>query len=115
MKVFAFDGIIADLPCTGSGTWEELPKAALLPEEEIAKYAALQLDIVSQAYKVLKPDGRLFYITCSRFPTKRTGRILNASLPPSIEMCPIRLTISITPDGGDTLFVAGLEKPSRYS
>ena len=105
-----FDGIIADLPCTGSGTWGRAPERLhFFREEEIAKYAALQLDIVSQAYKVLKPDGRLFYITCSVFRQENEENIerITSTLPLK---CVNQTYHFHHPDGGDTLFVAGLEK-----
>ena len=61
-----FDVIIADVPCTGSGTWGRNPEQLFYFEEaKIGEYAALQRTIVSNAISQLTPGGSLVYITCS--------------------------------------------------
>lgn len=63
-----FDLIIADVPCSGSGTWARTPEQLHnSKKEQIAEYAALQKKIVTNAAKALKDDGYLLYITCSVF------------------------------------------------
>ncbi|HEV8270424.1 MAG TPA: Fmu (Sun) domain-containing protein [Chitinophagaceae bacterium] len=60
--------IIADVPCSGSGTWSRTPEQLYFFEEsEIGRYAALQKKIVSNAIPHLKPGGSFIYITCSVF------------------------------------------------
>jgi 16S rRNA (cytosine967-C5)-methyltransferase len=64
----SFDGIIADVPCSGSGTWGRSPEMlTLFNEEEINTYSEKQRRIVAKAHKHLKPGGKLIYITCSVF------------------------------------------------
>src|SRR5690242_2307423 len=64
----SFDVIIADVPCSGSGTWSRTPADLLFfQRNQIQKYAALQKKIVFNATKKLKPAGYLHYITCSVF------------------------------------------------
>ena len=59
---------IADVPCSGSGTWSRTPEQLYFFEEEsIKKYSALQKKIVSNAIPHLKPGGSFVYITCSVF------------------------------------------------
>ncbi|MGN6267574.1 MAG: Fmu (Sun) domain-containing protein [Ginsengibacter sp.] len=64
----SFDVIIADVPCSGSGTWARTPEQLLFfQQNEIEKYALLQRQIVMNAMPFLKPNGYLLYITCSVF------------------------------------------------
>jgi 16S rRNA (cytosine967-C5)-methyltransferase len=63
-----FKLIIADVPCTGSGTWSRTPEQLyFFDERKIETYAALQKKIVSNAIPQLQPGGALIYITCSVF------------------------------------------------
>ncbi|MEP7258796.1 MAG: Fmu (Sun) domain-containing protein [Flavitalea sp.] len=63
-----YDLVIADVPCSGSGTWSRSPeRLSFFSAGEIAKYAALQKKIVSNAITYLRPGGIILYITCSLF------------------------------------------------
>ena len=60
--------IIADVPCSGSGTWSRTPEQLYFFEErEIERYSTLQKRIVSNAILQLQPGGTFIYITCSVF------------------------------------------------
>lgn len=60
--------IIADVPCTGSGTWSRTPEQLyFFDEKKIDEYAALQKRIVSNVIPQLKDGGYFVYITCSIF------------------------------------------------
>ncbi|MCD6063434.1 MAG: methyltransferase [Flavipsychrobacter sp.] len=63
-----FDSIIADVPCTGSGTWARTPEQLyFFKQAAIDEIAKLQTTIAVNASKLLKPGGNFFYITCSVF------------------------------------------------
>jgi 16S rRNA (cytosine967-C5)-methyltransferase len=63
-----FDLIIADVPCSGSGTWARTPEQLYFFEEEkINHYSQLQKRIVSRVVPLLRKGGALLYITCSVF------------------------------------------------
>ena len=63
-----FDFIIADVPCTGSGTWARTPEQIqFFKEETITEYASTQKKIISNILPALKNNGYLLYITCSVF------------------------------------------------
>lgn len=61
-----FDGILVDVPCSGSGTWARNPDARwrIFPEQ-IRNYALIQANLLEIAAKKIKPGGRLVYSTCS--------------------------------------------------
>jgi len=60
------DLVFVDAPCSGSGTWRRRPEDAWrLTEEEVERLHALQVRILTQASQLVKPGGRLVYVTCS--------------------------------------------------
>jgi 16S rRNA (cytosine967-C5)-methyltransferase len=60
------DVVLVDAPCTGSGTWRRRPEDAWrLKPEEVDRMHTLQMGIVARAAKLVKPGGRLVYVTCS--------------------------------------------------
>ncbi len=63
-----FDLVIADVPCSGSGTWGRTPEQlCYFDEKKINEYATLQRKIIDTVITHLKPGGDLLYITCSVF------------------------------------------------
>ena len=63
-----YDTVIADLPCSGSGTWSRTPEqSCFFSRSKIRHYSDLQRSILKNVVKTLKPGGRLVYITCSVF------------------------------------------------
>lgn len=63
-----FDIILADVPCSGSGTWSRTPEQTYFFEEKkIDVYQGLQKRIVSHAIPYLRKGGLFIYITCSVF------------------------------------------------
>lgn len=62
----SFDIIIADVPCSGSGTWGRSPEhLAFFPENKLEEYVSLQKNIIKNLPALLTKNGLLFYITCS--------------------------------------------------
>lgn len=60
--------IIADVPCSGSGTWSRTPEQLyFFQKRKIEEFSALQKRIVSTAIPQLQPGGSFVYITCSVF------------------------------------------------
>ncbi len=69
-----FDLIIADVPCTGSGTWARTPEQlCYFNEKQIEKYSALQKQIIQNVIPYLNPGGLFLYITCSVFKKENEG------------------------------------------
>jgi 16S rRNA (cytosine967-C5)-methyltransferase len=62
------DLVLVDAPCTGSGTWRRRPEGAWrVTPDDVARLAALQPQILGRAAGLVKPGGRLAYVTCSIF------------------------------------------------
>ncbi|WP_292174196.1 RsmB/NOP family class I SAM-dependent RNA methyltransferase [Brevundimonas sp.] len=60
------DLVFVDAPCTGSGAWRRHPEEAWrLKADEVERLHALQRRILNQAAQLVKPGGRLAYVTCS--------------------------------------------------
>ncbi|MFP5296688.1 MAG: RsmB/NOP family class I SAM-dependent RNA methyltransferase, partial [Alphaproteobacteria bacterium] len=60
------DLVFVDAPCSGAGTWRRRPEDAWrLTSEEVERLHALQVRILQQAALLVKPGGRLVYVTCS--------------------------------------------------
>ena len=61
-----FDGIVADVPCSGSGSWRRAPEAKwrLTPDRLVA-LTAIQSDILKRAVRLVRPGGWVAYMTCS--------------------------------------------------
>jgi 16S rRNA (cytosine967-C5)-methyltransferase len=61
-----FDGVLADVPCSGTGTLARHPEIKWrLTADELKEFHALQVAILRAALQKLKPGGRLVYSTCS--------------------------------------------------
>jgi 16S rRNA (cytosine967-C5)-methyltransferase len=64
----AYHFIVADLPCSGSGTWSRTPEALYyFDPESISNYRQRQESILENISGHLNPGGVLVYITCSVF------------------------------------------------
>jgi 16S rRNA (cytosine967-C5)-methyltransferase len=64
-----FDKILLDAPCSASGIVSRHPDIPFLRREaDIKSLQQRQRAILSQAWKMLKSEGLLLYVTCSIFP-----------------------------------------------
>ncbi len=62
----SFDRILVDAPCSATGVIRRHPDIKLLRrEQDIAHLADKQLAILLGLWPLLKPGGRLLYVTCS--------------------------------------------------
>jgi 16S rRNA (cytosine967-C5)-methyltransferase len=61
-----FDRVLVDAPCTGSGTWRRNPDARwFLTSTDLDELADKQQRILDSAARLVRPGGRLVYVTCS--------------------------------------------------
>lgn len=67
--------VLADVPCTGSGTWRRSPEVlALFQVEKIAKYASEQYEILA-ALAASETIHTILYCTCSLFSEENENQI----------------------------------------
>ncbi len=72
----AFDRILLDAPCSGTGVIRRHPDIKLLrTPADIAQFALLQSRLLETLWPLLVPGGILLYATCSIMPAENTGVI----------------------------------------
>jgi len=60
------DAVLIDAPCSGTGTWRRNPESRWrLTPAELGRLADLQQRLLAVAADLVKPGGRITYITCS--------------------------------------------------
>lgn len=70
------DLVVADSPCTGTGTWRRRPDAKWrLKPAALEARVEDQKRVLERASRHVKPGGRLVYITCSILPEENTDQI----------------------------------------
>jgi 16S rRNA (cytosine967-C5)-methyltransferase len=72
----AFERVLVDAPCSGSGAWRRHPDARWrLTPEKLEDYKAAQRDVLGKAAQLVKPGGRLVYVTCSLLPEENAEQV----------------------------------------
>jgi 16S rRNA (cytosine967-C5)-methyltransferase len=62
----SFDRVLVDAPCLGVGSWRRNPDAKWRSTpQDLAELQVRQHDILASAARLVKPGGRLAYVTCS--------------------------------------------------
>ena len=69
------DAVLIDAPCSGTGTWRRNPEARWrLDEKELARLTKIQSYLLDIAAKLIKPGGRIIYVTCSLLDEEGAGQ-----------------------------------------
>ena len=109
-----FDGIIADVPCTGSGTWARNPEHLLNNHAKnvLQFYQPLQRKLVENSIVNLRENGQLIYSTCSVFAAENEENVAYF-----LDKLPLELKEMKILEGyemkADSLFVASFVKVSK--
>ncbi|CAN5379012.1 RsmB/NOP family class I SAM-dependent RNA methyltransferase [soil metagenome] len=101
-----FDGIIADVPCSGSGTWSRTPEwLTFFDQKSIVKYQQIQRKIVSNTIRCLTDNKPFIYITCSVFKEENEDNTswITENLPLKLQT---QMYLEGASSGADTMFVA---------
>jgi 16S rRNA (cytosine967-C5)-methyltransferase len=107
---YAFDGIILDAPCTGSGTWGRTPEMIhQFHERKIMQFQNLQKAIAAEVVKYLKPGKPLIYITCSAFSEENEAVVRHLASEAGMDLESMQVLAGYE-EKADTMFVARLIK-----
>ena len=119
------DIVFVDAPCTGSGTWRRNPDSKWrLRPNALAKRLEEQQQALALAAPLVKPGGRLVYVTCSVLPEENEDAVaaflasyagfapvgLNVSFPAYERSIGVQMTPPKT--GCDGFYAALLERKS---
>jgi 16S rRNA (cytosine967-C5)-methyltransferase len=70
------DAVLIDAPCSGTGTWRRNPEGRWrLTARELEKLTALQQRLMQIGAALVKPGGRLVYVTCSLLDEEGAGQV----------------------------------------
>lgn len=65
------NGIILDVPCSGSGTWARTPERIFtVNKSDLKAFQEKQIRLAESTYTYLEKGGLLIYLTCSVFRTE---------------------------------------------
>ena len=105
-----FDGIISDVPCSGSGTWGRTPEMLLQFDRNLVmEYQKKQKTIINSVLPYLKKGSPLIYITCSVFKAENEDVVDLLVNKHGMQLAEAKL-IKGYGMAADTLFVARLIK-----
>lgn len=105
-----FDLLVADVPCTGSGTWGRTPEQIrYFDRHSVAAYSAKQKTIALNAAEKLAPSGHLLYITCSAFREENETVVNHLLTNSSLSLVRQEVLRGYT-HRADTMFAALLKK-----
>lgn len=69
------DCVLIDAPCSGTGTWRRKPEAKWrLTPERLQAYSEAQDRLLDIATALVKPGGRIVFVTCSLLDTEGADR-----------------------------------------
>ncbi len=97
-----YDVVIADAPCSGSGTWRRNPEEKwLFTPEKLSNFNTLQGEVIVDAARYVKSGGTLYYMTCSVFSDENDAVItrFTENHPDWTAQDTLRLLPSDTSDG----------------
>jgi 16S rRNA (cytosine967-C5)-methyltransferase len=76
-----FDVVFIDAPCTGTGAWRRRPDAKWrLRPASLAQRVEEQRALLALAAPLVKPGGRLVYVTCSVLPEENVDQLASFAL-----------------------------------
>jgi 16S rRNA (cytosine967-C5)-methyltransferase len=118
------DIVLVDAPCTGSGTWRRNPDSKWrLRPGALEQRQQEQREALALAAPLVKPGGKLVYVTCSVLPEENEDQVAAflaananfaaAALPPhKIPGHARGLALQMTPKltGCDGFFIAALDR-----
>jgi 16S rRNA (cytosine967-C5)-methyltransferase len=103
-----FDLVLADVPCSGSGSWRRAPEAKwAFSDTRLAELLKIQSEILEQASNFVRAGGVFAYATCSLLAEENAAQV-QAFLARSPRFR-LERALRLTPlQGGDGFYLAVL-------
>ncbi|HSF46238.1 MAG TPA: hypothetical protein VLA58_09510, partial [Chitinophagaceae bacterium] len=108
-----YDVVIADVPCSGSGTWGRTPEElCFFSSAKLQRYTDTQLKIIKNVSRNVKPGGMLVYLTCSVFREENEAMIERIVSETKLELQSMELAGGWE-SGADSMFMALFHQPEH--
>ena len=106
-----FDGVIVDVPCSGSGTWGRTPEMMQqFTADKLMEFTKLQRSIVRNVIPYLKSGKSLVYMTCSVFAAENELAVTYIQQELGLKLDRMELITGYN-QRADTMFAARFIKP----
>ena len=117
-----FDLVLLDVPCSATGVMRRNPDVKVIRvKSDINQFAELQQTLLESAWRKVRPNGRLLYITCSVLPAENEDIVGNfLAVTAGAKVIPLSESFGIakkvgrqalpSASGGDGLYYCMLEK-----
>jgi 16S rRNA (cytosine967-C5)-methyltransferase len=110
------DLVLIDAPCTGTGTWRRNPDAKWRMRPGALEVRLKdQIEVLDRAASLVKPGGRIAYITCSVLPVEN-GEQVQAFIArhPQFAVVPTEQTASVLWDKAEAFAEAALRSAEGW-
>lgn len=109
-RIALFDLVLADAPCSGSGSWRRAPEAKWrLTAGRLAELLRIQSEILVASARLVAPGGALAYATCSLLDAENRDQV--TAFMAATSGWQVEAERRLTPlDGGDGFYVAILRR-----
>jgi 16S rRNA (cytosine967-C5)-methyltransferase len=106
----SYDLVLADAPCSGSGSWRRDPMGKWnLTPARLHELHGQQADVLAKAAGYVRPDGLLAYATCSLLRSENQGQIARF-LQENPEWSEVGSQVWTPLGGGDGFFLSMLAR-----
>jgi 16S rRNA (cytosine967-C5)-methyltransferase len=107
------DLVLIDAPCTGTGTWRRNPDAKWRMRPGALEIRLKdQIEVLDRATHLVKPGGRIAYITCSVLPAENNHQIVAfLARHPEFVVVPPSETVAALWDRAEDFAAATLQSP----
>jgi 16S rRNA (cytosine967-C5)-methyltransferase len=110
------DLVLIDAPCSGTGTWRRNPDAKWRMRPGALEIRIKdQIEVLDRASAMVKPGGRIAYITCSVLPEENSGQVRAfIARHPEFAIQPPEQTASVLWDKAEAFTEAALALPEGW-
>jgi 16S rRNA (cytosine967-C5)-methyltransferase len=110
------DLVLIDAPCTGTGTWRRNPDAKWRMRPGALEIRIKdQIEVLDRASTMVKPGGRIAYITCSVLPEENSEQVRAfVARHPEFAIAPPEETAGVLWDKAEAFAEAALKLPEGW-